>query len=343
MLIPLGAASVAAADAPRLTYFTWPDYSDPSFQQPYIKKYGGDPRVVNFSGTDDAFTRLEAGLRADVAHPCLPDVRKWKDAGLLQPFEPAKLAYWNDLFPTLRDSPAVVMDGKVWMIPWEWGFSSVLYRTDRVHVSAETLRIMIDPKFRGRTAFPDVFDEMFGLAAALAGIRNPLLMQESDYSKVEEMFRRLRDNARFMWSDASQMEQALASGEIDLAWGWTNAAKRLKSQGVPVAFMLSPKEKLSTWVCGLVYLKASSAPRQEVYDFIDAIEAPSSGAALVKKFGFGHSNTQAMKLVPSTDLDPLGLGGNVDTVLNRGRLMGPMPEEQRRRLTDIWEMVKVGG
>jgi putative spermidine/putrescine transport system substrate-binding protein/spermidine/putrescine transport system substrate-binding protein len=332
-----------SADTSKLTYFTWAGYTDPAFQKAYNAKYGAGPKVVYFSGTDDAFIRLEAGFQADVAHPCLPDVKKWKDAGLLQPLDPSKIASWNEMFPTLRDSPAVMIDGKPWMLPWEWGFSSVIYRTDKVKFAEQTLRVMIDPQYKGRTTFPDVFDEVFQLAALLAGIQSPLNMSEGDYPKIEGMLRTLRDNARFMWTDAAQIEQAMASGEVVVAWGWTNTAKNLKRQGLAVDFMLTPKEKLATWVCGLAYLKNSTAPRQEVYDFINAVESREAGIAVVDKFGFGHSNREAMKAVPKAELDALGFGGDVSAVLNRGKLVGPMSESQRKRLIDMWETVKAGG
>jgi spermidine/putrescine transport system substrate-binding protein len=332
-----------AAPSERLTYFAWPGWGDAAFEEPYIEKYGSGPRVVNFSGTDEAFTRLEAGFKADIAHPCLPDIKKWKDAGLIQPLDRSKIHDWNDFFPALRDAPAVSMDGKTWMLPWEWGFSSVLYRTDRVHVSEQTLRVMIDPQFKGRTTFPDVFDELFQLAAALAQVPHPLALEERDYPKIERMFRALRDNARFLWTDPSQIEQAMASGEVLVAWGWTSTAKRLREQHVPVDFMLDPKEKAATWVCGLAYLKSSTVPPQEIYDFINAMEAPTAGARMVEAFGFGHLNQVAMAQVPAPARDALGFGGDVNAVLERGNLMGPMPEIQRRRLIDLWETIKAGG
>ena len=311
-------AGALAAPSERLTYFTWPGWGDAAFEEPYIRKYGAAPRVLDFSGTDEAFTRLEAGLKADVAHPCLPDIKKWKDAGLLQPLDPSRISAWNEFFPALRDAPAVSMDGKTWMLPWEWGFSSVLYRTDQVHIGEETLSVMIDPEYKGRTTLPDVFDELYQLAAALAQVPNPLALEERDYPKIEAMFRALRDNARFLWTDPSQIEQAMASGEVVVAWGWTSTAKRLKEQHRPVEFMLNPREKVATWVCGLAYLKTSTAPQQEIYDFINAMESPTSGARMVEAFGFGHLNQVAMSQVPKPELDALGFGGDVNAVLNRG-------------------------
>jgi putative spermidine/putrescine transport system substrate-binding protein/spermidine/putrescine transport system substrate-binding protein len=338
-----GLATTVAAETSTLSYFTWGGYDDPSFRKPYTDKYGSGPKFTFYSGTDEAFAKLQAGFTADVAHPCIHDVKKWKDAGLLQPIDTSKITAWNDLIPALRDAPALKIDGKQWLVPWEWGASSVLYRTDKVQMPEQSFEVMVDPKYKGKTAFPDAFDEIFQLAALLAGIEKPLELQESDYPKVEEKFRELRDNARFIWTDPAQLEQAMASGEVEVAWGWPNSFKNLKKQNVPVQFMMEPREKLVTWLCGFAYLKSSTAPQQEVYDFINALEAPESGKNLVENFGYGHANSAALKLVPKADLDALGLGGDPQEFLSHGNLMGPMSDAQRKRLTDMWEDIKAGG
>jgi spermidine/putrescine transport system substrate-binding protein len=336
-------ATAVRAETSTLSYFTWGGYDDPSFRKPYTDQYGDGPKFTFYSGTDEAFAKLQAGFQADVAHPCIHDVKKWKDAGLLQPIDTTRIESWNDLLPALRDAPALRLDGQQWLIPWEWGASSVLYRTDKVQLSQETFEVMVDPKFQGKTAFPDAFDEIFQLAAVLAGIEKPLELQEADYPKVEAKFRALRDNARFIWTDPAQLEQAMASGEVEIAWGWPNSFKNLNKQGVPVEFMLQPKEKLVTWLCGFAHLKSAAAPEQEVYDFINALEAPESGKNLVQNFGYGHANGAALKLVAKGDLEALGLGGDPQEFLSHGNLLGPMPDEQRTRLTDMWETIKAGG
>jgi spermidine/putrescine transport system substrate-binding protein len=333
----------STAAAPRISYFTWGGYDEPAFDAQYAAQYGGRPRFSFYSSTDEGFTKLAAGYKADVAHPCIHDVRKWKDAGLLQPIDAARVTSWNDLLPALRDAPALKIDGKQWLVPWEWGFSSVLYRSDKVKPVQQSYEVMIDPRYKGRTSFPDAFDEIYQLAAILAKVAAPLALQEGDYPKIEAKFRALRDNARFIWTDPSQLEQALASGEIDVALGWPNSFKHLTKQGVPVGFMLNPKEKVITWLCGIAHLKAATAPPQEVYDFINALESPQAGKAMVEKFGFGPANGAALKIIAKGDLDAVGLGGDPGETLAHGNLLGPMPESQRKRLIDLWESIKEGG
>lgn len=334
---------VAAGGSSTLSYFTWGGYDAPAFRKPYTDKYGPGPRFTFFSATDEAFTKLNAGFRADVAHPCIHDVKKWKDAGLLQPIDTSRVASWNDLLPPLRDAPALRIDGKQWLVPWEWGASSVIYRTDKVRLKEQSFQVLLDPKYKGKVTIPDAFDEIYQLAAVLAGVPKPLALRETDYPVVERTFRALRDSARFIWTDPAQVDQAMASGEIELALGWPNSFRNLRRQGVPVEFMRQPKEKLLTWLCGFAYLKTAKAPPQEVYDFINALEAPASGVALVEDFGFGHANRKALELVPKADLDALGLGDDPSEYLARGNLLGPMPEAQRARLIDMWETIKAGG
>ncbi|HEV7252815.1 MAG TPA: extracellular solute-binding protein [Mesorhizobium sp.] len=334
----------SAASAEPLTYFTWAGYDDPAFRKPFTDKHGADSVEFSFfSSPDEAFAKLKAGFKADVAHSCIHDIPKWKEAGLIKPIDTSKLDNWDDLIPALRDAPAVHIDGQQWMIPWEWGASSVIYRADKVNLPEESYEVLIDPAYQGRTALADAFDEAYQLSAILAGVKDPLNLEESEYAAVEEKMRQLRSNARFIWTEPSQLEQAMASGEIDAAWGWPNSFASLRKQNVDVKFMLQPKEGLVTWQCGFTIPATSDAPEEQVYDFIDALEDPSSGQALVNNFGYGHSNAKALEMVDKARLQELGLAGDANETIKSGNLMGPMPEKQRQRLVEMWTLIKAGG
>ena len=340
--VTVGAPAAIAANS-TLKYFTWGGYDDPAFRKPYLDKYGSGPEFIFYGHPDEAFAKLQAGFTADVAHPCIHDVKKWNDAGLIQPIDTAKVKAWNTIIPALKDAPALMQDGKNFLVPWEWGASSVIYRTDKVTPKEESFALLIDPALQGKVAIVDAFDETYRLAAVLAGVADPLALKEEEYPKVEAMLRQLRDNARMIWSDPAQLEQAIASGEVVAAWGWPNSFKNLSKQGVPVSYMVKPKEKLVTWLCGFAVLKSASAPQDEIYDFINALEDPQSGKALIENWGYGHANAESLKAANKADLEALGLGGDPNEFLANGNLLGPMPEEQRARLVKMWDAVKAGG
>jgi spermidine/putrescine transport system substrate-binding protein len=337
-------ASGATLAAEPLHYFTWGGYDVPEFRPDFTAKYGKTGVVYSFfADTNEAFAKLKAGYKADIVHPGNPDVQKWIKAGLLQPIDTSKVAAWNDLVPAIRDTPTLMAGGQHYVVPWEWGFSSILYRTDKLKDPAQDYRLLIDPKFAGRTAIPDAFDEIYLLAAILAGVKDPYNLQPGDYAKVETVWHEMRHNARFVWSDPSQLEQAMAAGEIDLAWGWPNSYRNLLKQKIPVAFMLKPKQKLVTWIDGFAITKDATAPTQEIYDFINALETPETGKLLVDEFGYGASNRKGLAMVPKQDLATLGLDGDPEQTVAGGNLLKPMPEKQRKRLTEMWSLIKAGG
>src|SRR5690606_9639791 len=141
--LAVAASLSAAAAAEPLTYFTWAGYDDPAFRQPFTEKYGENGVSFSFfSSPDEAFAKLNGGFEVDVAHACLHDIRKRKDAGLIQPIDTTKLTNFKDLLPSLRDAEAIKIDGQQWMIPWEWGASSIIYRTDKANLKEQSYKVL---------------------------------------------------------------------------------------------------------------------------------------------------------------------------------------------------------
>src|SRR5262249_20630342 len=95
-------ASVAAfgyAEDKDLVVFDWSGYEARQFHPKYVEKNGDEPTFTFFGDEDEAFEKLRAGFKADLAHPCSQSVLKWREAGLLQPLDTSKIAGWKDLLP----------------------------------------------------------------------------------------------------------------------------------------------------------------------------------------------------------------------------------------------------
>ena len=146
-----GLALPAAAEGP-LTYFTWSGYELPDFHPGFTAAHPDAVEISVFGDDDDAFTKVKAGFHPDVAHPCYDKIARWNAEGLLQPIDTAKIRNWDKIYPVFRDLPDIQAgDGKVWMVPWDWGNTSVLYRTDMVAPDAEmSWNMLWDPQYAGR-------------------------------------------------------------------------------------------------------------------------------------------------------------------------------------------------
>ena len=80
-LVSIGGQALADG---KLKYFTWSGYELPDFSKTFLKQHPDDIEYSMFGDDDDAFTKVKAGFRPDVAHPCYDKVARWNKEGLLQ-------------------------------------------------------------------------------------------------------------------------------------------------------------------------------------------------------------------------------------------------------------------
>ncbi|WP_313791147.1 ABC transporter substrate-binding protein [Oryzibacter oryziterrae] len=333
----VAAAPAGAAD--KLTYFTWSGYELPDFHKSFTAAHPDSVEISTFGDDDDAFTKVKAGFHPDLAHPCYDKIARWNKEGLLEPIDTAKIKNWEKIFPVFRNLPDIQAgDGKVWMVPWDWGNTSILYRTDLVSNPEKSWNLLWDPQYAGRMATIDAVHDTPVVAALVAGV-NPFDMSPAELDKVAEKLREQRPLLSSYTTDMTSVEQALTSGELVAAMTWNASAVALKKQGVPVEFM-KPKEGMLTWACGFVMLKGTTH-QDLAYDFINSRLEADSGKALIESYGYGASTSSAFAAAPPADLKALELPDDPDTVLKSTVFTGPM--KQNDELSKMFEKVKAGG
>lgn len=330
---------------PDLLVFEWAGYEDQKLHPAYVEKYGKTPSYAFFGEEEEALTKLRAGYRADISHPCTYSTRRWREAGVLKPIDTSRLAHWDDIFPSLRELPGSIdEDGNNYFLPFDWGNSSVLYRTDLVdpeYLEEESWAILFDERYKKRLATYDSVDGVMGVVGVVIGAEDPFNMTDEEFKQAEEMLRKQQKLMRFYWTDTVAIEQALASGELVAAYAWNSSYVNLREQDIPVAYM-NPKEGIYTWVCGLVLLKDGKGNEDKAYDYLDAMSAPESGAYMIDVFGYGHSNTKAFDMVPKERLATLGITDPMKHI-EGSNFFGEIEPEVRDKYIKSFEVIKVGG
>lgn len=340
--LPL-AAKRAKAAADDLHIFEWAGYEIPELHPSYIEKHGGSPRVSLFGEEEEAFAKLMTGYAVDTCHPCTASVRKWYDAGLIDPIDTSRLDHWVDIFPSLKTLEGTTANGQNLLVPFDWGNSSVLYRTDLVEpgfLDNESWEILFDERYAGRLAMYDSVDAAMGVAGLVIGADNPFDMAAEELDRACTLLRKQRDLLRFYWTDRTQVQQALASGELVAAYAWNSEYWALKAGGQPVAYA-TPKEGIYTWVCGLVRVKAGVADEELVYDFLNAVTSPEAGEFLLNEYGIGHANMETMRRAPREQLDRLGIRDPVSHLAN-GVFFAEIAPEVRQKYIQAFEEIKAG-
>lgn len=339
--LPLFAPRRALA-ADGLTYFTWSGYELKDFHRPYLEEHGDSPDTVFFGNEDEALQKIRSGFEADLAHPCSSSIVRWHDAGVIEPIDVDRLSHWPQVWERLKTIESTVTeDGRQLFVPFDWGTSSIIYRTDKVNLKEESWSLLFDERYKGKLATFDGADVVVPTAALAHGYKNVYSLSEKQLAELRPLLEKQNKLVRFYWSSQTEIEQALASGEIVAAYGWNSSYVSLYKDGVPVRYM-SPREGLTTWVCGLVRLKGAPGSEEAAYDFIDAMIAPQSGKALIEQYGYGHSNRQSFERVSHDRLEELGIT-SPETLLSRTIFQKAMAPEVEKRYIDLYNKIKFAG
>lgn len=336
--------TLPAFAADTLTVFDWSGYEDPAFHPKYTEKHGGSPDFSFFGDEEEAFQKLRSGFKADIAHPCAQSIVKWREAGLLEPLDTSKLASWNDMLPNFKTMKNLMTseDGTAWFLPFEWGNTVLTYRTDTVKPEEiASLKAFADPKFKDRVSIGDNVDDAYALAGLAIGLKDLTAMTDAQFQEASAFLREVHKNVRLYWTDNTDLSQALASGEVDLAWAWNETATTLQAESQPVAIKKDTKEGLSTWVCGYSRLKGSEGSPDLAYDYLNAVTDPSVAAYMVESWGYGHSNAKGMAAVDSKILQDKGYA-DVDAFVANTLFQAPIPTDLRQKMIAEFEKIKSG-
>jgi spermidine/putrescine-binding protein len=322
-----------------LTCMEWSGYDVDNLFSSYVKKHGKAPNFSIFANEEEALQKVRGGFNADIMHPCTYSVFRFTDAKIAEPIDTSKLSNWKDVFPALQKAPGVVVDGNVVMTPCDWGNSSIAYRPDLVDADFDknpSWSIFTDDKYAGRVAMTDdyVVAEIAGLLLGY-GPKKIFEMTDEELAATKPLVEKVVKNARFLWKDPTEINQALASGEIVAAYAWNETPKTLREQGIPAAYAV-PKEGIFTWLCGLTLLSTGKASKEAAYDFLDAWLSPETGKQLIEDFSYGHSNKKAFEIADPKKVADLGIT-DPEKALNAGIMLQKADAD---KYTKLWEEVK---
>lgn len=336
--IPFIARPGRAAPDDHPLVFTWEGYEIPELHPAYLKKHKESPNFSFFEDEEAAFAKIRAGFKPDIAMPCSYKIPLWHDAGILQPIDISRLGNWPDIIPSLKNVPGVVIDGQRYWVCMDWGQTSIVYRSDLVDLEEESWGLLWDERYAGRMSMQDSLIDGVMVAAIYGGAKDPFNMTGPEIEKTRALLREQLPLLRYYTSSPTDIQQAIASGELVAAVAWNDAYTHLTGEGVPVKWM-SPKEGAMTWTCG-ISLMANATKLDKCYDIMDALLGPEAGKNHILENGFGHANKKAFAAISDADLAQRGLTKNPDDLLTSGIFQEPIGNEPQ--LQEMFEEVRAG-
>ena len=178
------------------------------------------------------------------------------------------------------------------------------------------------------------------VAAIYSGDKDPYDMTTEEVAMVKDLLKKQLPLLRFYSNSMTDVEQALASGELVAAVTWNSSALELTNQGLLVRFMV-PKEGAMTWTCGLSLMTDADPKKLDrSYAVIDSYLSKESGYWEIIEWGYGHANARAFDNVTDDELKARGLTNNPDELISSGIFQEPIGNEPE--LQTMFEEVKAG-
>ncbi|EET49473.1 ABC transporter substrate-binding protein [Thalassobium sp. R2A62] len=332
-------ATAVSAEDPELLIFDWSGYEEADFYTKYTEENGVAPTFAFFGEEEEAFQKLRSGFRADVSHPCSQSVDKWRQAGLIEPWDLSKIPSYSTVADEYQTAPIFTDGDDVYFIPADLGATAIAYNTEEVPAEdVASLQVFHNEKYAGRLSLPDNVEDAFALAYLATGISDWTQATTDDVAAAADWLRTAHALNRAYWADGAELQQLMATGEVLVSWTWNEVPVTMVGEDFPIGFNRSPAEGSSVWFCGYVNLVDGPGSEDKAHQFMEAWLQPTTTDYIVNEWGYGHSNTQAMAGIGAETLEEVGLG-EVDVPL---LAQLPMDNAIRELMIQEFEKIKVG-
>ena len=336
---PAAAATEPAADQPAepgtLSVLEWAYYEVPEMWVEFGLEHPEVEVTFNFGADDpEIFAKTLAGSGEDIIHLYTPFLQFYVDEGLVQPIDTSKLANWDKIPQGFADSCTI--DGVVYCVPWDWGFASILYRTDKIPDGVDSWTALFDEQYAGHISMFDDGPSAVAVSTYILGYDEQNL-SDAQLDEIKQMWLDQANLNLFYWGDEASLEAGFTSEDIWIAYAWNGAYYRLLSAGVPVDY-IDPSEGRNSWI-GQYAISATTENYDLALEFLDGKLGEQTATNLLVLYAYGHVVPEYFDVV-TDELLIQALSLDDPGVLDRTNFTVPLSSVDRDRFNELWAEVK---
>ncbi len=309
--VPSGSASASAAptasripisaESGKLSILEWAGYEAAGTKaqtaglteagSAYTKEFGPDGLAYTYIENDEqALQKATSSADFDIMHPCGENVKDYVDRGLTQPWDLDLIPSAKYLAPGLMEQ--TTYNGAVYMLPWDWGYGSLTYRTDKIAAADATgWELAWNEKYAGHISLWSGAQTNFEIAAMKLGLPKPDDLTDAEIEMCKAELIKQKPLNKFYWdSEYGQMQPGIQSGTLWVAYSWQDTLVTMKAAKVPVAFM-DPSQGRIAWFCGFM-LGANTANYYHAHAYVESFLNKAACAQMTNAYAYGTANTQ---------------------------------------------------
>lgn len=329
------AASAAAQEPNELLVLEWSGYEAEDFWIDFREANPETDVSFEFGDTDaNILAQMQAGSQADIFHFYTGWQQFYVDHGLVREIDTSKLSNWDKVPESYQELGQV--DGKQYFVPWDWGFTSILYNTEHVD-EVTSWDVLFDEQYAGHVSMWNDGPGAVTVSSYIHGWDETEITDEQ-LAQIEQEWIEQKPLNAFYWSgEYTDLCPAVQDGTVWVAYAWQGCYATALAAGDPVAYA-NPEEGRNSWV-GLYGISADTDSYELALEFLDMKLAEASCGNAVTLFYYGCANEDVMAGIE----DPVlieAFGINDPAILERTNFTPNVTEEQRAEWTAMWERVQ---
>jgi spermidine/putrescine transport system substrate-binding protein len=330
-----------------LSVLEWPGYEVADFYPDFAAKYKNVKLSFEFGASDaEQYGHMKAGSQADVFHPYTGWLQFYVDEGMAAEIDTSKLKNWDKVPEAFKAIGQI--GGKQYFVPWDWGFSSILYNTEKIP-SVDSWNVLLDPAYDGHISMWDDGPAAVTVSSYIHGYDETAITAEQLTAIQAEWTAQAGLNKTY-WVAPADLETLVNSGEVWAGYSWQGSYAITKGAGTAVAYA-NPKEGRNSWV-GVYGIRKDSPNYDLALRFLDEKLGLLTGQNLVNLYYYGSANQDVMSgLADPAQAEAYGgeetqallnetFGLDDPAVLQSTNFTPNLTAEQRDAWTAMWTEVK---
>jgi spermidine/putrescine transport system substrate-binding protein len=318
-----------------LAVLEWSGYEDPLYWADFQETYPDVDVAFEFGVSDaDIYGKTKAGSQADLIHAYTGWLQFYVDEGLVQEIDVSRLSNWDavpDEFKAVGE-----FNGKYYFVPFDWGFTSIMYRTDHVE-AVDSWSALFDEDYAEHISMWDDGPAAVTVSSYIHGYDETAITDEQLESIKQEWIAQAPLNRTYWAAEYGELDELVRSDEVWVAYAWQGVYATLLGEGIPVAYA-DPQEGRNSWV-GVYGINAESANYDASLAFLDEKLGEMTGNNLVNNFYYGHANGDVMAGITDETLKE-AFAIDDPGILERTNFTPNLTAEQRDDWTNMWLEVK---
>ena len=338
LAVVMGGPAWAGKDELRI--YIWSEYMDEEFMTAeFEKKFGYKVRIDHFESYEEMMAKLQGGGASQYDLVCLGDYvfEAAMSMNIIQKLDHSKIPNLKNLMPRFYND--YYDPGCKYHVPWQWGFTGLLYRKDKIaDKDAQSWSLLFDPeKLKGPFYLLDSQQEMISLTMNYLGY-DPNSYKTDEMKKAMDLLIKTKKRSNCLgFKGGVGARDEVASGAAQASTCYNGDANKVISENPKTLGFKVPKEGTFMFLDALALTKDAPNP-EAAYKWLNWILEPEIGANISNFVQYATPNKASLPHINKADL-------NNPTIYPSKEVMGKLfylkdPGENMKLLDQAWTRIK---